>query len=279
MESGRQEAGPRAAGHRDRKVKDGAGQSMPRKVLCIVSSRSVVHLARQYLLHPGEAFDALVMADDPDTFAELKVKKIKNGCLVIFSVFGYYVQAIATGDGPVESWIPHIAHPFAVKGMTSANVTLFAPTPVAMYATTAWYGSERNKWLGPFCDASSPDYLTGEYPGDYSLDAAGLAADLTTSATAYHEAKLTHAHWALLGTMGCLTPELLAKYAGVQIDEPVWFKAGAHILPESGLDYLGSSSLVHANSILAGRPIVCRVDRCTRICICFTLVRPSTLWF
>ena len=99
-----------------------------------------------YLLHPGEAFDPLVLADDPDTFAELKLKEIKYGRLAIFSVFGYYVHAIATGEGPVESWASHIADPFAVKGMTSANVTLFAPTPMAMYATAAWYGPERHKW-------------------------------------------------------------------------------------------------------------------------------------
>ena len=159
-------------------------------------------------------------------------------------------------------------------GMTSANVTLFSFSPVAMFATAAWYGPERNKWLGPFSDASSPDCLTGEHPGDYSWDAAGLAADPTTFAAAYHEAELTLARWAMLGTLGCLTPELLAKYAGVQIDEPVWFKAGAHVNPESGQAYLGSSSLVHAHSILAGRPIVCRVVRCTRICIRSTLVKP-----
>ena len=95
-----------------------------------------------HLLHPGEAFDPLVLADDPDTFVEVKVKEIKNGRFAMFSMFRYYVQAIATGEGPVESWAFHIAHPFAVKGMTNTNVTQFAPSPMAMFATAAWYGPQ-----------------------------------------------------------------------------------------------------------------------------------------
>ena len=149
---------------------------------------------------------------------------------------------------------PSVAAPAAGRTARRQTVQMAARGGARRVVESPWYGPNRAKYLGP--DTVSPSYLDGTVPGDYGWDTAGLSADPETFSR-YREIEVIHARWAMLGALGCLTPEILASGGQPGITTPEWFKAGAPILNGAAIDYLGVSSFIHAQSI--GAVVLCQV--------------------
>ncbi|KAK7852583.1 chlorophyll a-b binding protein 7, chloroplastic isoform X1 [Quercus suber] len=104
-----------------------------------------------------------------------------------------------------------------------------------------WYGEERPRWLGPL-SYDYPKYLTGELPGDYGFDVAGLGKD-PVAFQKYFNFEILHARWAMLASLGVLVPEVLDILGAFHFVEPVWWRVGYSKLQGDTLDYLGIPGL------------------------------------
>lgn len=117
-------------------------------------------------------------------------------------------------------------------------------------ARAAYYGPKRPLWKGPFTSPKDvPEHLKGEYPGDYGCDIFKLCR-LPANYAKLRAQELMNGRWAMLGITGCLIPELINPVSTSGF-EPVWFKTGAQIFTDSGIDYLGMPGFVNAHSIVA----------------------------
>ena len=98
--------------------------------------------------------------------------------------------------------------------------------------------------IGFAADPGAPFIVAHPFVRSYGYDTMRLSADPERFAV-YREQELLHARFAMLGLVGVVIPEAFPSIGST------WFEVGAKIFEDDGLNYLGNSSAIHAQSILA----------------------------
>ncbi|KAK3232116.1 hypothetical protein Dsin_003997 [Dipteronia sinensis] len=164
------------------------------------------------------------------------------GVLVFSAIPFSAVKAIA--NSPVGEWLQN--RMLETKKAALQDSSNFKALAQNARDESLWYGEERPRWLGPI-PFEYPSYLTGELPGDYGFDVAGLSKD-PVAFQRYFNFEILHARWAMLASLGAVIPEVLDMLGAFHFVEPVWWRVGYSKLQGETLDYLGIPGLHVAGS-------------------------------
>nr|XP_025604983.1 chlorophyll a-b binding protein 7, chloroplastic isoform X2 [Arachis hypogaea] len=196
-------------------------QASPFFVLSSFSSSSFVNGSLQFRrsLSASLTPPRISAREHPCFFCNSSWKELAG--VLLFSAFPFAaVKAIA--NSPLGESLQRKLEKrkkFAVE-----NSSKFMALAQAARNRSFWYGEGRPGWLGPI-SYEYPSYLTGELPGDYGFDIAGLGKDPDTLQK-YFNFEILHARWAMLASIGALIPEILDLLGAVHFVEPVWWRVG-----------------------------------------------------
>ncbi|KAL2471854.1 Chlorophyll A-B binding family protein [Abeliophyllum distichum] len=195
------------------------------------------------LLRSNSAAQNLLSVHATDSFYRSKASWQEVAGVLVFSAIPFTaVKAIA--NSPLgEALQRRMAEK---KQFYLENSSKFKALADKARMDSMWYGEDRPRWLGPI-SYDYPSYLTGELPGDYGFDIAGLSKDPVALQKLFNF-EVLHARWAMLAALGALIPEVLDLTGTFHFVEPVWWRVGYSKLKGDTLDYLGIPGLHLAGS-------------------------------